>query len=166
MWLLSFIPDSILLAFVNAIFYLGVIFTVLGFVLRIPALATYRLIFQVVGVIALGAGLYFKGGYEVESQWRARVQEQQAEIERLRAAQAEVNTKVVTEYIETVKTIKGKTNVIIEKVPEYISVKDDAGCTIPDGVRVLLNAAAKNELPQSTRGTDAASPSPVTATEQ
>ena len=62
MFLLQLLPTSMLIYFVNLIFYTGVVCTVLGFILRFKFLENWRLILQVIGVIALGAGLYMKGG--------------------------------------------------------------------------------------------------------
>ena len=145
MWMLSLIPDSFLIYFVNLIFYTGVIATILGFVLRFEFLAPYRMICQVVGVLALGAGLYFKGGYEVEQQWRKRVSDMQVKVqiaeEKAKTANAEIQTKIVTK----IKTIHD-TKVITKEVIKEKQVMIDANCDVPQSAIDIMNSAAKGEV--------------------
>ena len=143
--MLSLIPDSFLIYFVNLIFYTGVIATILGFVLRFEFLAPYRMICQVVGVLALGAGLYFKGGYEVEQQWRKRVSDMQVKVqiaeEKAKTANAEIQTKIVTK----IKTIHD-TKVITKEVIKEKQVMIDANCDVPQSAIDIMNSAAKGEV--------------------
>lgn len=145
MWMLSLIPDSFLIYFVNLIFYTGVIATILGFVLRFEFLAPYRMICQVIGVLALGAGLYFKGGYEVEQQWRKRVSDMQVKVDlaeqKAKTANAEIQTKIVTK----IKTIHD-TKVITKEVIKEKQVMIDANCDVPEVAIDILNSAAKGEV--------------------
>ena len=145
MWMLSLIPDSFLIYFVNLIFYTGVIATILGFVLRFEFLAPYRMICQVIGVLALGAGLYFKGGYEVEQQWRKRVLDMQVKVDlaeqKAKTANAEIQTKIVTK----IKTIHD-TKVITKEVIKEKQVMIDANCDVPEVAIDILNSAAKGEV--------------------
>lgn len=143
--MLSLIPDSFLIYFVNLIFYTGVIATILGFVLRFEFLAPYRMICQVIGVLALGAGLYFKGGYEVEQQWRKRVSDMQVKVDlaeqKAKTANAEIQTKIVTK----IKTIHD-TKVITKEVIKEKQVMIDANCDVPEVAIDILNSAAKGEV--------------------
>jgi hypothetical protein len=86
-----------------------------------------------------------------EETWQLKVKDMQVKIAQLEAQSSEVTTKVVTEYIEKVKIVEGKTHVIIKKVPEYITKKSDAKCSINTGSIELLNSAAENKVPESTR---------------
>ena len=149
MWLLSFIPDAVIALFVHAITIAGLVLLVGGTVLSrfLGPIAQFS---KPIGLLLLLGGIYFEGGLQNEMHWRAEVEKQNAEIARLNAAAQEVTTVVETKYIERIKTVKGKTDVIIKKVQEYITKNDDAGCTIPDNFRLLYNAAAKNELPETT----------------
>lgn len=145
MWMLTFIPDSVLLGFVNTILYAGIIGTVLGFVFNFSFLAPYRMIVQVVGVLLLAAGLYFKGGYEVEQQWRERVKDLEQKIalaeEKSKTANAEIQTKIVTK-IQKVKEVQYKNKEVIKQVEKIIN----AECTVPKEAIEILNAAARNEV--------------------
>ncbi len=143
--MLSFVPSGVIYVFVNIVFFTGVIATILGFVVRFKALEQWRLIFQVVGVLALGAGLYFKGGYEVEQQWRARVAELEAKVAVAEAKSQQVNTvikeRVVTK-IQKVKEVQIKNRDVIKQVEKII----DSNCTVPPEAIEILNAAARNEV--------------------
>ena len=45
-------------------------------------------------------------------------------------------------------------NKISEKGNELLNESDDAKCSIPDDVRLLHDSAIKNEVPDTTRGSD------------
>jgi hypothetical protein len=142
--MLAFVPDSFLLYLVNMIFYTGIVFTVLGFLLRFKFLANYQFILQVVGVLALALGLYFKGGFEVEQQWRERVAAMEAKVAAAEAKSKEVNTviqeRVVTQ-IKKIKEVEYKNREVIKQVEKII----DKDCTVPPEAIDILNAAARNE---------------------
>ena len=144
MFLLQLLPTSMLIYFVNLIFYTGVVCTVLGFILRFKFLENWRLILQVIGVMALGAGLYMKGGYEVEMEWRNRVAEMEAKVAAAEAKSKETNTviqeRVVTK-IKRVKEVQVKNKEVIKQVEKIIN----AECTVPKEAIDILNAAARNE---------------------
>jgi hypothetical protein len=144
MWMLAFVPDSFLLYLVNIIFYTGIVFTVLGFLLRFKFLANYQFILQVVGVLALALGLYFKGGFEVEEQWRDRVKAMEAKVAAAEAKSKEVNTviqeRVVTQ-VKKIKEVQYKNREVIKQVEKII----DKDCTVPPEAIDILNAAARNE---------------------
>jgi len=151
MFLLQLLPTSMLIYFVNLIFYTGVVCTVLGFVLRFKFFEQWRLILQVIGVIALGAGLYMKGGYSVEMEWRDRVTKLQAKVDIAEAKSKETNTviqeRVVTK-IKRVKEVQVKNREVIKQVEHIIN----AECTVPKEAIDILNAAARNEEAVVTKG--------------
>ena len=74
-----------------------------------------------------------------------------SEIAKLKQQEAEVSTKVVTKYIDKIVVVKEKNN----EIAKYINKDADAKCQLPVSFSVLHDAAAKNELPDSTRATDA-----------
>ena len=80
-----------------------------------------------------------------------KVLQQQAEIAQLKQKEAEVSTKVVTKYIDKITVVKEKNN----EISKYINTNSDAKCELPVSFSVLHDAAAKNELPDSARATDA-----------
>lgn len=73
-------------------------------------------------------------------------------IAQLRAARAEINERVVTVYVDRVRTVQGRTRTIVKEVPIYVPADAPA---LPAGFRVLHDAAAAGELPDPARVADA-----------
>jgi uncharacterized membrane protein YraQ (UPF0718 family) len=152
MWMLSFVPDSLLLYIVNAILIAGAIGTFFSFFLlhRIvrwfPALAPYHLIVQIVSIVLLVGGVYLKGGYSVEMEWREklRVAEEKARIAEEKAKQ--VNEKIVIQYRDKIKTVTETRVVIQEKLKEVEKIID-AKCEVAPEAISIHNDAAKNRKP-------------------
>jgi hypothetical protein len=147
MWLLSFIPDAFLAWIINTILIVGIVgFAAsffFGFVVRyLPAIAPYRMLVQIVSIILLVSGVYFKGGYSVEMSWRARVADLEAKI-----AISEEKSKQANEDLEKVRTtkvqvIREKQIVIQEKI-KNVQVNIDSQCKITTQTIDILNEAAK-----------------------
>lgn len=140
-----------LIYFVNLIFYTGIACTVLGFVLRFKFLENWRLILQVVGVIALGLGLYMKGGYSVEMEWRNRVAELEAKVAVAEAKSKETNT-VIQEKIVTKTKVVRDTKVVTKQVLKEVEKRIDSECKVSPEVIEILNAAAQNRPAAVTKG--------------
>lgn len=145
MWILHLLPDTVILWFCNILLLVGTALTVAGFFAhRIPLVWRYQLPFRVLGIALLVLGVYFRGGYAVETEWRERVAEVEAKV-----AQAEAESKTANNVLE--KKSQAKVQVIKEKaivVKQYIDrevVKYDNQCVIPNTVVKAHNAAAKNE---------------------
>lgn len=150
MFILHFLPDAYLLWAVNTILLLGAIGTVAGFFIKyIPFLDHYKLLLNILSTLLLVAGVYFKGGYGVEIEWRNRVAELEQKIAVAEAQSKEVNVQIETQVVEKIKVVKEKvyaTKKIIQEHKEIIN----AECTVPDVARMLYNSAVKNELPRGT----------------
>jgi hypothetical protein len=145
MFLLNLIPEW-LTYLLSGISFLGL---VLGVLIPIPAHYKMALYSGLGMLLCLNS---FAIGVSVnEANWQVKVKDMQIQIAQLETKTAEVTTKVVTEYIEKVKIVEGKTHVIIKKVPEYITKESDAKCSINTGAIELLNAAAENKVPESSR---------------
>ena len=157
MFILHFLPDSYLLWAVNTILLIGAIGTIAGFFIKfIPFLNHYKLLLNILSTLLLVAGVYFKGGYSVEMEWRDRVTELEQKIAEAEAHSHEANVQIETRVVEKVKIIKEKvyaTKKIIQEHKEIIN----AECTVPDVARVLYNSAVNNELPAGTSVLDGAS---------
>lgn len=143
----------------NAVFYLltGVAFLGLFFSYvwgKIPFVGLYSKPVEIACALAFTFGVYMIGAISNEERWQLRIKEAQVKIAQLEAKSAEETVRVVTKYVEKVKIIKEKGDVIIKEVPKYITADDDAKCTVPNGFVVLHDSAAKNEVPDSTRGTN------------
>lgn len=146
MFLLHFLPDSLLQTIINLVLFGGLGLTVIGFFLVgwIPGLRNYKSLIQIVGVVLLVAGIYWKGGYGVEMEWRAKVAELEAKIKLAEEKSAQVNTvvkeKVITK-IKRVKEVQVKNQQVIKEVEKII----DAECKVPKEAIDILNAAARND---------------------
>ena len=146
MWMLAFFPDAFLAWIINTILITGIIGFVasffFGYVVRwLPAIAPYHLLIQVVSIVLLVAGVYFKGGYSVEMAWRERVAELEAKIAISEQQSKEVNEKIVTVYKDRVKVVKEVQVVVQEKI-KTVEVKIDSQCKITADTVDILNQAA------------------------
>jgi len=147
MWMLSWVPDSLLLWIVHAILIAGIVGSFLSFFLlhRIvnwfPALAPWHLLIQIVSITLLVGGVYFKGSYDTEASWRAKVREAESKVALVEGKSKELNQaleeerkkkqKVKIEYYNTVKTQ-------IKEVEKQIN----ADCRLDPKVNELVNKAA------------------------
>jgi energy-coupling factor transporter transmembrane protein EcfT len=144
--MLAFFPDAFLAWIINTILIVGIVGFIasffFGFVVRwIPTIAPYHLLIQVISIVLLVGGVYFKGGYSVEMAWRERVAELEAKIAISEQKSKEVNEKIITVYKDRVKVVKETQVVIQEKIKE-VEVKIDSQCTVDNSVIQILNDAA------------------------
>lgn len=145
--MLAFIPDAFLAWIVNTILIAGIVgFTAsffFGYVVRwLPAIAPYHLLIQVISIVLLVAGVYFKGGYSVEMAWRDRVAEMEAKVAKAEAQSKETNVKL-QDTLKLKNKVITETKVVIKDriVKETITI--DAKCDIPKEALSILNDAAK-----------------------
>lgn len=149
MWLLSFLPDSVLLYVVNGILVVGAISSFLAFFVlhkilnKFPTLAPYHLLFQVVSAVLLVAGIYFKGGYSVEMEWREKVATLEQKLEEAKKESAKVNTVVETKVVTKTKIIREKADTIIQYVDRPVIQEFDQKCPLPKDVLDIHNEAAR-----------------------
>ena len=147
MWMLAFIPDAFLAWVINTILITGIVGFLasffFGYVVRwLPSIAPYHLLIQVISIVLLVAGVYFKGGYSVEMEWRAKVAELESKVAVAEQKSKEVNTQIQTVYVDRVKVVKEKQIVIQEKL-KTVEVKIDANCkVVPEAIDILNDAAA------------------------
>lgn len=146
MWMLSLIPDAMLAWVVNTILIAGVVgFAAsffFGFVVRwLPAIAPYHLLIQIISIVLLVSGVYFKGGYSVEQSWRARTAELEAKVAVAEQKSKEVNQEIKTVYVDRVKVVK-ETQVVIQEKIKNVEVKIDSQCKVVPEAILILNEAA------------------------
>ena len=150
-WMISLIPDSVLLWFINILLLVGLTATVAGFFIKfIPFVNQYRLPTQIVGVLLLVLGVYFKGGYSTEMAWRDKVKAAEERAALAEKQAAETNVKIQTKIIEKIKIVKevevvNRDRIVKEK--EYI----DKECKVPQVAVDIHNDAAKNRKPEETK---------------
>jgi len=148
MWLLSFVPDWIFYGLALASFVALVAAT---FFKVIPLIGKYALPIQLLSFVTLLVSVFLCGGLANEASWQLKVAKTNAEIAELKAKSEKVSTKVVTKYIDRIQVVKEKGNEIVK----YVNKESDAKCELPNSFVVLHDAAAKNELPDPTRASNA-----------
>ena len=150
MFLLHFLPDWLLSAFVNGVLISGAVLTVLSFFTSwIPFITQYRVPVQVLGTVLLTAGVYFKGGEAAELQWRNRVAELQQQVniaqEKSRAATDRLNDEVKRNK----QTVKDTTTAIKQDIARNAQQLDKE-CRVSDAAIEIHNEAAQNKRPKVT----------------
>lgn len=155
MWILDWVPFWIF----HAITLAGVLGIIASYFFQyfrfIPFVYTYRIPIQIVSILLLVLGIYMQGAISNQEKWEAKVAEAKLEAAKKEAQSAEVTTKVITKYVDKVKIVKEKGDVIVQEIPKYITKESDAKCDVPNSFIVLHDSAAKNEIPDSARASDA-----------
>ena len=132
MWLLSFLPSGFLLFIINTVLICGAIGAVIGFLgSRLPVVGNYANIIKYVSIVLLCIGIYWKGGYSVEQEWRERVAELEEKVKDAEAKSQQTNVVIETKIRERVKRVVEKREVVVEK------------CELDPSVVNILNEAAK-----------------------
>jgi len=150
MWILHLLPDTLILWICNSLLAAGFLLTVAAFFIQtVPLLNQYRLPAQVLGIALLVIGVYWRGGYAVESEWRERVAELELKVAEAEKQSAQVNTEIVTKIVTKTKIIKERGDDIVryldrEVVKNQEVIRFVENCPIPDIIVNTHNAAAVN----------------------
>jgi hypothetical protein len=143
MWILHFLPDSIILAFCNCLLFAGIMATVAGFFAhRIPFVSQYQLAFKIGGIALLVLGVYFRGGYAVEAEWRERVAAVEARLAVAEKASANANQQIETRTQQQVTKIRQRMTYVRQYVDREV-VKYNDQCSIPQPFVDAHNRAAE-----------------------
>jgi preprotein translocase subunit SecF len=143
MWILHFLPDSFILWFCNILLVAGVALTIAGFFAhRIPVVWQYQLPFKVTGIALLVLGVYFRGGYAVEAEWRERVAQVEAKLAAAEKASAEANSQIDARSQQQTTKIRQRTTYIRQYVDREVAKYDDS-CKIPEPFVRAHNDAAE-----------------------
>ena len=152
---MSIIPDSILYGFILSVMGIGAALFVFGsFAVFLPLVKGYGMLMRTIGTILLIGSVYLYGGYGTEMKWRAEAAKLKADMDRKVALSEQNSKQVVTKYVTKTKVIKEKGDVIIKEVPKFITKDADANCVVPKSFVLLHDSAAKNEIPDSSKGVD------------
>lgn len=154
MWMLAWVPDGVLLWAVHVILITGLISTFFSFFLLhrivrwVPALAPWHLLLQIISMVLLIGGVYFKGGYDTEIDWRAKVKEAEAKVAVAEQQAREANIELEKKGGEKIKYIRGRTEYITQYVDREVvkyDVKFAPGgeCELPKEFVKSLNLAAE-----------------------
>ena len=143
MWMMHLLPDSFLIWIINLLLVGGLIGIVVGFFgSKIPFVSTYARIIQIASIILFCVGVYWKGGYSVEADWRQRVAELEEKIKDAEEKSRQTNVVIETKYRDRVKTITETRERVVEKIKEREKVIN-AKCELDPSVISILNEASK-----------------------
>jgi hypothetical protein len=143
MWILHFLPDALILWFCNVLLLTGVAVTIAGFFAhRIPLVSQYQLPFKILGIALLTLGVYFRGGYAVEQQWRERVAAVEAKLKVAEQQSAKENTRIETRVVQKTEYITRRGQDIVQYVDREVA-KYDNSCIIPRPFIEAHNRAAE-----------------------
>ena len=143
MFILQYLPDSVILWFCNGLLVTGVALTVTAFFIKtLPFINQYRIPAQVLGIALLIVGVYLRGGLAVEQTWRERVAELEAQIVVAEAASRDANVKIETRVLKKTEYITRRGQDIVQYVDREV-VKYDNTCVIPDPFIQAHNRAAE-----------------------
>ena len=117
---------------------------------QVLSLGTKIAIATTLATALFSAGLYVGNKMGVSSCYEATIEAQRHTIE-TGVKQAVVSDKTVTEYVDRVQIVQGKSREIIKEVKVY--VQDTVN--LSGGFRLLHDSAIYNELPDPTRIADA-----------
>jgi hypothetical protein len=151
MFLLHFLPDWLLSGFVNTILVVGAILTVLSyFTSWIPFITQYRVPAQVIGLVLLTGGVYFKGGEAAELQWRGRVAELQQKIAIAEQKSIDATQRLNDEVKRNKQNVKDTTAAIKQDIARN-ATQLNAECRVSDAAIEIHNEAAQNKRPKVTK---------------
>ena len=145
MWILHLLPDSFLIWVVNITCIVGLSATVSGFFLGwVPFVNRYKTPLQIIGVILLTVGVYWKGGYSTEMAWRDRVAEVEAKVKVAEAKAKQANTQVQTKIVTKIVKIQEKAAVVSENIRRNKTVIN-AECKLNDEAINAYNSSITKE---------------------
>jgi len=143
MWMMHLLPDSFLIFIIHALLVTGLIGMVISFIGdKTPFVGTYATIIKIVSIILFCTGVYWKGGYSVEADWRQRVAELEEKVKESEEKSRQTNVVIETKYRDRIKTVTETKERVVEKIKEREKVIN-AKCELDPSVISILNEAAK-----------------------
>lgn len=117
----------------------------------------YRILAGILSVVAALGFAYHRGAAGVRAEWEAAKLRQTVAVESTKAKQANAAVRVVTRYVDRVRTVREAAQTIIKEIPVYVTEASDSACVVPRGFVRLHNAAAAGDrLPEPAGSPDAA----------
>ena len=143
--ILGWIPTSVYFS-ITAVGLIGLI--VVSILPLVPK--SWALIFGLV----FGIGSFLLGAVWTSGPIIEELNNMKEEMKLIEAEAEKVSNELAVEFEKDSNLITSNGNKISEKVNELLNESDDAKCSIPDDVRLLHDSAIKNEVPDTTRGSD------------
>lgn len=156
MWQLAvlwnIVPDWLIAWLVNGLVIVGLVGISAAWIARwVPYFDLYRGPIQLIGIVCLVLGVYFKGGADVERSWRERVKELEAKVAVAEKQSVEANQKLSNQLQQNKKLtqdVKNANQASIRANAEKINSE----CRVPDIAIGLHNDASKNQVSRSSSG--------------
>lgn len=146
MFILRFIPDSYLLLAVNFTLLVGLVLITIGVFGNIasrivPLITPYTSIIKIVGICIFIFGIYFKGGYSAEMEWRTKVEDLQKKMKLAEESSKKVNAKLEQSLAE-LNVSSDKKNSEIHKNIQTNEQTINGTCVVTPEIINILNRAA------------------------
>jgi hypothetical protein len=110
---------------------------------------------KLIGALMLFAGVFITGGLWTQKEYLAEVEKFKQEVARIEKESKAETARIEAEFKKNVRIVREKGDVIIQRVPEFITKESDDRCDVPNGFVVLHDSASKNEIPDTSSSTDA-----------
>ena len=155
LWLFNYIPTL----FIYVGFALGLVlylFSELATIRIAQVVASSYLtpaLVRIIGIVIMGISIFLLGVSFSDTEFKKEIDKKNAEIAKINENAKNISAQVVTKYVYRDRIIKEKGDEIIK----YVSTKNDADCNLHNSTIELLNAAAKNDLPNPARAIDESS---------
>jgi hypothetical protein len=145
MWILHFLPESLILFVTTLLLLAGIVITTISF---LPMLAQYRTPTQVLGIALLVAGVYLRGGLSIEMEWRERVAEMEQKVAEAQAESQKVTKTVQTQVVTKTQVIRTRGEDIVKYVDREVVKYNEkfatgGACEIPQEFIKAHNSAAE-----------------------
>lgn len=151
-WLFGYIPTFLiyLLLSIGIVLYLFSEVATISLAKYITSSFLTASVIKVFSIFIMGLSLFLLGVSYSDKAFKEEIDKKNAEIAKINEEAKNISQQVVIKYVTQDKIIKEKGDAIIK----YITIKNDADCNLHNSTIELLNSAAKNDLPDPTRGTD------------
>jgi hypothetical protein len=103
-WIIQHAPSWLLVPVIYGSLLLGILgFIAATFLKFVAVINIYRRPLQIACVALLTLGVWAKGAYEIESEWRARVAELESQVAKAEERAKKINTRIVTKVVTKIK---------------------------------------------------------------
>ena len=143
MWLLHFIPDSLIHFIVFMTMFSGLALYVLGiFISFVPPALPYKEPIKFFAVVLMVLGVYGYGSYDNEMSWRAREADLKHQVEISEQKAQTANEALATEIARANQKIKDTQAKIKDNIKNH-AAEMDANCKVPKIAIDQINDAAR-----------------------
>jgi hypothetical protein len=148
MWLITFLPDTMVAFVVYTIIAVGAGLIIVSMLTRwIPGVSVYQTPLQVFGAVVLMFGIYLQGGRANEAEWQSRVQELELKLAQAQVDSSKKNIEVQTQIVTKTRLLREKGDDIIRYIDREVVKNQEVvryieQCPVPKEIIDAHNAAA------------------------